>query len=99
MRAILNAMLLAALAWSPPLATRAAEPAAGEFTGQLKVVLDKALFQGAQPGGRRDFFVVITFQPTDPPQVKISGKGLDARVTVGRQTVRFDGEKIILGQP
>jgi hypothetical protein len=28
--------------------------------------------------------------------VKVEGVGLDARVTVGKQTVRFDGEKIIL---
>jgi len=43
-----------------------------------------------------NFFVVITFQRGEPPPVKVEGKGLDATVTVGKQSVRFDGQKIIL---
>jgi len=30
--------------------------------------------------------------------VKQSGKGLASTVTVGQQTVRFDGEKVVLGR-
>ena len=28
---------------------------------------------------------------------KVEGAGLDAKVTIGRRTVRFDGEKVVLG--
>jgi len=44
-----------------------------------------------------EFFVVVTIQRGDPPPVKQSGKGLAATVTVGKQTVRFDGEKVVVG--
>jgi hypothetical protein len=44
------------------------------------------------------FFVVVTVQRKDAPAVKVEGTGLDAKVTVGQRTVRFDGEKIVLGQ-
>ncbi len=47
--------------------------------------------------GGDDFFVVITFQRGEPPAVTMEGQGLNARVTVGGQTVRFDGERILLG--
>ncbi|KPJ75484.1 MAG: hypothetical protein AMS14_03485, partial [Planctomycetes bacterium DG_20] len=40
--------------------------------------------------GGDDFFVVVTFQRRAPPRVRVEGKGLEAAVTVGRQTVRFD---------
>lgn len=43
------------------------------------------------------FFVVVTLHKGDPPPVKVEGPGLDARVTVGRQKVRFDGTKIVFG--
>ena len=43
------------------------------------------------------FFVVVTVQKGDAPAVQVEGKGLDATVTVGRRTIRFDGEKIVLG--
>jgi hypothetical protein len=49
--------------------------------------------------GRDHFFVVGTIQRGDPPEVKIEGAGLNAQVTVGGQTIRFDGEKIVLGTP
>jgi hypothetical protein len=48
--------------------------------------------------GNDNYFVVITIQRGDPPPVSARGEGLNAIVTVGRQTVRFDGEKIIFGQ-
>lgn len=48
--------------------------------------------------GGDDFFVVVTIQKKDAPVVSAKGKGLDAEVTVGKQTISFDGEKIILGE-
>jgi len=60
-----------------------------------------ASFQGRldriKAGGEGDFFVVATFQRGPAPAVKVEGQGLDATVTVGRQTVRFDGRKVVLG--
>jgi hypothetical protein len=42
------------------------------------------------------FFVVATIQPGDPPPVKVKGQGLQAAATVGKRTIRFDGEKVVL---
>jgi hypothetical protein len=46
--------------------------------------------------GEGSFLVVITIQRGDAPPVAIQGAGMEARATVGRQTVRFDGQKIVL---
>jgi HEAT repeat protein len=62
----------------------------GSFEGRLERIK-------AQAGPGTSFFVVATFQAKDAPVVKVEGAGLDARVTVGRRTVRFDGEKVVLG--
>lgn len=43
-----------------------------------------------------DFFVVMTLQEGDPPKVTVRGTGLDAVVQVGRQEVRFDGQRLVL---
>lgn len=49
--------------------------------------------------GDDGFFVILTFQDGPAPEVEvIEGSGLDATVRIGDQTVRFDGEKIILGE-
>ncbi len=48
--------------------------------------------------GKNHFFCVITLGPGESPKVKVDGQGLDAVVTVGEQTVRFDGEKIVFGK-
>jgi hypothetical protein len=47
-----------------------------------------------------DFFVVMTLQkPGDPaPPVRVEGTGLEATVHVGQQTIRFDGQRIGLGE-
>jgi hypothetical protein len=42
-----------------------------------------------------EFFVVATIQRGDPPPVKVSGKGLKSTLTVGKQRIRFNGEKIV----
>ncbi len=52
---------------------------------------------GIYAEGGDAFFVVVTLHKGDPPPVKGEGSGLDARVTVGRQKVRFDGTKIVFG--
>lgn len=47
------------------------------------------------------FYFVGTIAPkgTPHPELKVEGKGLDAKVTVGKRTVTFDGEKVIFGTP
>jgi hypothetical protein len=44
------------------------------------------------------FFVVITLQRGPAPAVTAEGEGLQARVKVGDQTVRFDGRRVVFGQ-
>jgi hypothetical protein len=48
-------------------------------------------------GGDGKYFVIFTVQAKKAPSVRVKGNGLDARATVGKQTVRFDGKKIIIG--
>ena len=43
-----------------------------------------------------NYFVVFTVSPKGVPALRVKGSGMDARVTVGRRTVRFDGNTIIL---
>ena len=43
-----------------------------------------------------EFFVVATIQRGNPPPVKVSNKGLKSTVTVGKQRIRFDGERIVV---
>jgi hypothetical protein len=42
-----------------------------------------------------DFFFVGTIQRGEPPEIRVSGQGIDAIVNVGGQQIRFDGEKIV----
>jgi hypothetical protein len=51
----------------------------------------------AGAGEAGEYFVVATFQRGPAPPVQVAGRGLDAVVTVGGRTVRFDGEKVVLG--
>jgi hypothetical protein len=46
--------------------------------------------------GDGSFLVVITIQRGNGPVVKVAGNGLDAQATVGNQTVKFDGTKIVV---
>jgi len=49
--------------------------------------------------GKDHFFFVATVSPDGKhPDVQTSGSGLDATVTIGKRTIKFDGEKIVLGQ-
>lgn len=45
-----------------------------------------------------EFFVVMTLGKGEPPKVAIEGSGLGATVTIGQQTVRFEGGKIVFGK-
>lgn len=56
------------------------------------------LFAQGPQGTEGDFLVVVTVGRGEPPAVKIEGEGLKAKVTVGKRTIRFDGEKIMLEQ-
>jgi hypothetical protein len=47
--------------------------------------------------GGDHFFVVVTVQRGEPPEVKVEGGGLRATATIGKRTVRFDGRKIVFG--
>ena len=67
---------------------------AGHMAGKILDVTFDAVFAE----GGNEFFVVATLQRGAPPPVKIEGKGLGAKARVGRQTVRFDGEKIAFGR-
>jgi hypothetical protein len=48
--------------------------------------------------GGDEYFVVLTVQNGVAPTIAVEGEGLAARVRVGKQTVSFDGEKIVLGK-
>lgn len=48
--------------------------------------------------GPDHFFTIVTLQRGVAPPVRVEGEGLAAKVTVGGQSVRFDGEKVIIGQ-
>jgi hypothetical protein len=41
-------------------------------------------------------YAVLTVQPGDAPQISAEGEGNDGRLKVGKRTVRFDGEKLVL---
>jgi hypothetical protein len=52
---------------------------------------------GADPASG-EFLVVVTLQKNGAPDVSVEGEGLSSKVTAGGQTVRFDGQKIVLGE-
>jgi hypothetical protein len=72
----------------------------GTFVAPSQV---KISYQKTQTGGKilatggNDFFVIMTVQQGQAPPVTISGRGLDAMVRVGKQTVHFGSYRIFLG--
>lgn len=48
--------------------------------------------------GKDDFFVVMTAQKGAAPPLQVSGTGLEAKVTVGRQTILYDRDRIVLAE-
>ncbi|MFP4054581.1 MAG: hypothetical protein ACLFV7_12040, partial [Phycisphaerae bacterium] len=65
------------------------------YTMGFKRAISKTTSRAVFASGKGGYFVVITVQKGDAPKVSVKGKGLDAVVTVGGQTVRFDGEKVV----
>ena len=53
---------------------------------------------GLTVGGGDTYFVILTIQDGAAPAVKVDGAGADAKVTVGNQTVHFDGKTMVLGR-
>ena len=73
----------------------------GSDTKQTGWTVEKAFHDDEETDERRargEFFVVLTIQDGEPPKVRVEGAGLNARVTVGRQVITFDGEKIVLAK-
>ena len=48
-----------------------------------------------QAKGINDFFVVMTIQEDAPSPITVRGSGLTAKATIGKQTISFDGSKIV----
>lgn len=63
----------------------------------VHATLNALTASGADPKSG-EFFVILTLQEGEAPPVKVEGSGLDAKVTVGGQTIAFDGEKIVFGE-
>ena len=59
---------------------------------------DPGIFVTGSDPTAGDFFVVLTIQRGAPPPAKVEGAGLAAKVTVGKRTVAFDGQKIVFGE-
>ena len=68
---------------------------AGSKGGQMTTRNVNAVYA---TGGDGTYFVVFTVQPKAAPAVNVKGTGLNARVRVGKQDIRFDGKKIIIGK-
>ena len=69
----------------------------GKYTGMYPFTRNAIVVTG-DDGKAGDFLVAMTLQEgAAAPEVKVAGTGLDASVTVGRQTVRFDGQKVVFG--
>jgi hypothetical protein len=62
------------------------------------LIVAPATSRGGRMGAVNESFVVFTIQNGAPPPIKVEGTGLNAKVTVGGQTVSFDGEKIIFAK-
>ena len=56
----------------------------------------QTLAEGTEVGGSDFFLVVMTLQKGKAPKVTATVKGMTANVTVGSQTVTFDGERLLL---
>jgi hypothetical protein len=67
------------------------------LSGRVVAPADARVSGGRLPA-KGDVFVVATLQNGAPPAVQIEGTGLGAKVTVGGQTVSFNGERFVLGR-
>jgi hypothetical protein len=78
--------------------TRTSKKSAGSGAGEkdIQFTIKAVTARGEDPNEGR-FFLVATLQRGAPPEVKVEGAGLGARVVVGGRTVAFDGTKIVFG--
>jgi hypothetical protein len=72
---------------------------AGHGGGKTKIakVLNAVRVSGKDPNDGRIWAVATLAQGTHP-KVKTTGSGLEATVTVGGQTLTFDGTKLVLAK-
>ncbi|MFP4053457.1 MAG: hypothetical protein ACLFV7_06295 [Phycisphaerae bacterium] len=68
---------------------------AGSKGGQMTTREVNAIHATSKTG---TYFVVFTIQRKNAPSVTVNGRGLKASATVGGQTVRWDGTKIVIGK-
>jgi hypothetical protein len=74
---------------------------AGTFVAPAPVKLS---WQKTATGGKilatggSEFFVVMTVQPAQAPIVRVTGSGLAAIVKVGKQEIRFQGDRLVLSK-
>jgi hypothetical protein len=87
-------------------------PEAVELTAETRQVRGDVWFKSNKAAGKgitmhsngvfaeggNDFLVVITIQHGEAPQVRMDGVGLDAKVTIGKRTIRFDGQNLVMGE-
>ena len=71
-------------------------PLAFKDSGTVKFVAPGIYAQGADAAAG-EFFVVVTIGRGKPPEALVRGEGLGAKVTIGKRTVAFDGQRIIFG--
>ncbi len=69
-----------------------------EYVRGYKYSLGRRSSKAVFADGGDAYFVVMTVQRGAPPAVKIDGKGLDATVRVGRQTIRFENGQVTFGR-
>jgi hypothetical protein len=68
------------------------------LSGVADVNADVVVASGQNPVDG-DFFVVLSVRDQGPaPAVNVTGAGLNATATIGEQTIRFDGTKIVVGR-
>lgn len=66
---------------------------------QVKITYEKTEIGGKITAtGGNEFWVVMTIQKGESPPIKIRGKSLDARVDVGKQTIRFINNRLVFEQ-
>jgi hypothetical protein len=73
------------------------DAAGANLAGCIAAPPNARLSGGAIPAAG-EYFVVLTLQQGPSPAAKVEGSGLAAKVAVGRRTVAFDGQRIVLAK-
>ena len=60
-----------------------------------KCTLIFSVCSGLAAKGADEYFVIMTVQKGDPPEVMVKGTGLGAVVKIGERTARFDGKNVV----